>query len=70
MGFIFWIKIFIEAMLASALGVVYSVITKKDLKGFSGKLIFIYLVILTISIILVGFIAWKVLGDVNILINK
>lgn len=70
MGFIFWIKIFIEAMLASALGVVYSVITKKDLKGFSGKLIFIYLVILTISIILVGVIAWKVLGDVNILINK
>lgn len=70
MGFLFWMKIFIEAMLASALGVVYSVINKKDFKGFSGKLIFIYLIMLTISIILVGIIAWNVLEDVNILINK
>ena len=60
------IRIVTILCLAFILGIIYSLLDKDSFKGKDGKTLFLYVVLLTIFIIVLGVCSWELLKNVNV----
>lgn len=60
------IRIVTILCLAFILGIIYSLLDKDSFKGKDGKVLFLYVVLLTIFIIVLGVCSWELLKNVNV----
>lgn len=60
------IRIVTILFLAIILGIIYSLLDKDSFKGKDGKALFLYVVLLTIFIIVLGVCSWELLKNVNV----
>lgn len=60
------IRIVTILLLAIILGIIYSLLDKGSFKGKDGKVLFIYVVLLTIFIIVLGVCSWELLKNINV----
>jgi len=60
------IRIVTILCLAFILGIIYSLLDKDSFKGKDGKALFLYVVLLTIFIIVLGVCSWELLKNVNV----